>query len=101
MKISIRRRGGFAGLDETLAFLDSSQLPPPVAARLTEYMDELSRLCAQRPPSQGADQLYYEIETSEPGTTPRTLTVVDEGDPDLPEMKRIAAILDLVAAKQR
>ena len=100
MRIRMKRLGGFAGVEESLATVDSDRLPGALADRLGEHVAQLITLCAQTPRSEGADQFHYEIEITGPGAPPRTLTVVDEGDPDLPAMKHVAAILDLAGAKQ-
>jgi len=99
MQITIKRRGGFAGLEEHLAAVDVDTLPKPVADQLQEHVTHLATLSAQSPPPVGADQFRYEIDIAEPGAQPRTLTVVDHGDPEQPLMKQVRAILDLVAGK--
>lgn len=99
MMITIRRRGGFAGLDETLAAVDVDTLPPPVADQLRQRVAQLTALAAASPTPVGADQLHYDIDIAEPGAQPRTLTVVDAGDPTQPQMQQVRAILDLVAGK--
>ncbi len=99
MKIEIKRAGGFAGVDEKLASVDSSTLPTAAADELRDLVTRLSARCAERPESVGADRFRYEIRGVEPGAEPRTLTVVDEGDPDDPAMKLVRGILDLAAAR--
>jgi hypothetical protein len=99
MQIKIKRLGGFAGLEENLVAVDVDTLPKPVADELRERVAQLATLSAQSPTPVGADQFHYEINIAEPGAQPRTLTVVDEGDPEQPLMKQVRAILDLVAGK--
>jgi len=99
MMVNIRRAGGFAGVDEELASVDSSTLSSAKADELRELVTRLSALRAQRPESVGADRFRYEIRVVEPGAEPRTLTVVDEGDPDDAAMKLVHAILELAAAR--
>jgi hypothetical protein len=95
MEIRIRRLGGFAGLDQTIASLDSDRLPKASADRLSNHLAQLSSLGATAPESKGADQFRYEIEVSEKGTPPRVLSVIDEGDPKKPAMKHLSALLNL------
>jgi hypothetical protein len=99
MQIKIKRLGGFAGLEENLVSVDVDTLPKPVADELRERVAQLAALSARSPTPIGADQFHYEINIAEPGAQPRTLTVVDEGDPEQPLMKQVRAILDLVAGK--
>ena len=99
MQITIKRGGGFAGLEEQLATVDVDTLPKSVANQLQEHVSRLAMLSAQSPPPVGADQLRYEVVIAEPGSQPQTLTVVDAGDPKQPLMQQVRAILDLVAGK--
>ena len=99
MQITIKRRGGFAGLEEQLTAVDVDTLPKPVADQLQEHVTHLATLSAQSPPPVGADQFRYEIDIAEPGAQPRRLTVVDEGNPEQPLLQQVRAILDLVAGK--
>ena len=99
MQIKIKRLGGFAGLEENLVAVDVDTLPKPVADELRERVAQLATLSARSPTPVGADQFHYEISIAEPGAQPRTLTVVDEGDPEQPLMQQVRAILDLVAGK--
>ena len=99
MQIKIKRLGGFAGLEENLVAVYVDTLPKPVADQLRERVAQLATLSAQSPTPVGADQFHYEISIAEPGARPRTLTVIDEGDPEQPLMQQVRAILDLVAGK--
>lgn len=85
MKVSITRRGGFAGIEQRLGEADPHE---PGHALLKS----LEAAVAAKPRSEGADHLEYAIEVTEPGTATRTITVRDEGNPDLPEMKALAAL---------
>ena len=100
MKIQIKQSGGFAGIEMTLAAVDSGNLPDAAAAQLPARLNRLSGLCAQSPPSPGADRFQYEIEIRDPEAKPRTLTVIDEGDPGQPAMQEVIAILELLGARQ-
>ena len=100
MKIQIKQSGGYAGIEMTLAAVDSGLLPDEVAAQLPERLNRLSALCAQIQPSLGADRFQYDIEISDPGSKPRRLTVIDEGDPGEPAMQEVMAILELLGARQ-
>ncbi len=101
MTVDIERTGGFAGVEEKLAALDSSTLSPQAAAELRGLVARLSAWCAQNPESVGSDRFRYEIaigESLKPGeacAATRTLTVIDEGDPEHAPVKLVLAILDL------
>ncbi len=99
MMVEIRRTGGFAGVEEKLASVDSRRLPEGAAAELARLVARLSAWCARNPESEGADRFRYEIEIAEPGALPRTLAVVDEGDPQHPAVKDVLALLDLVGGR--
>lgn len=96
MTITVRRRGGFAGIDERLASVDLGTLPGAVAQQLRDGMARLDALIAGGQPSVGADQIEYAIEIAEAGAPPRTITVIDEGDPDQAAMKQVRAVLRLL-----
>lgn len=85
MKVSITRRGGYAGLEQRLGEADSA------GSDQTALLKSLEVLAAQ-PMSEGADQFEYTIEVTEPGKAGRTITVKDMGDPETPEMKALAAL---------
>lgn len=92
MKVTIKRSGGLAGLNETLAAIDSEHLSGAAVDRLRQ---ELMRLTASlRPADIGADLLRYDVEIDGDGP-PRRLTVFDDGHPETAPMKHIEAILAL------
>jgi|SRR5215470_8556105 len=92
MQIRIRRRGGFAGLDETIADVDTAALSEDDARRAGEVVEKLR--AEQRAPPVGADHVRYEIAIAG-GAGPHTnLTVVDEARANDPAM---SALIDLIA----
>ena len=93
MKVTIKRTGGFAGLDQTVASLDSERLPRDAAEELRRQVSALVAASA-RPEPIGADLLHYHVTISDEGPA-RTVTVVDEGDPEAPPMKHLQALLAL------
>lgn len=98
--VEIRRSGGFAGIEEKLASLDTNMLPKAAADELLALVARLSAWCARQRESIGADRISYQVGIVEPRAGSRTLTVIDEGDPDDPAMKLVRAILDLAGARQ-
>jgi Emfourin len=93
MKLMIKKTGGFAGIERTLASLDTERMPKASADQVRQHVEDLSTLAAQTSESGGADQFQYEINVTEPGLAPRALTFIDEGDPNHPAMKHVAALL--------
>jgi hypothetical protein len=101
MRVKIDRLGGFTGVEENLASVDLATMPKPVGDQLQKRLAQLSRLSAKSTAEEGADQFYYKIETAEPGGQVRTLTVVDQGDPNDPAINTVMAILQLLGATPR
>ena len=97
MTLRIKRTGGYAGIEENLASIDVSSLPEPAANQIRQQVTQLSALTAQRPERVGADQFRYEIEIAEPGSTARTINVIDEGNPDEPALKLVQRILGMIS----
>lgn len=92
MILTLRRTGGFAGIQETLGTLDTASLGGEAQRAFAARLKELEQLAAL--PAHGADQFHYELDIREPGQAPRTLTIVDEGDPDLPAMRALSALME-------
>ena len=99
MTIKIKRLGGFAGVEEDLASADLDKLPGPVADQLRERVVQLDTLTVHGQGAEGADQFRYVIEIVEPGGRSRTVTVVDEGDPEQSAMKQVRAVLELLGVQ--
>lgn len=67
MEIRISRSGGFAGLEEELAHVDTTELDPQQAAALHQQLDEADffGLPSELPAANvGADQFTYSITVS-------------------------------------
>ncbi len=94
MRITITRTGGFAGLDQTLASVDTGRLPKDSGEKLRQHIARLSALIGQTPLPEGKDYLCYTIVVTEAGSPPASFSVLDEGDPDSPLMKELTAILE-------
>jgi emfourin len=95
MRLTIKKTGGFAGVEQTLASLDTERMPKASADQLRKHVEEISTLATQASKSVGVDQFHYEITVMEPGLAPRALTLVDEGNPNHPAMEHVAALLAL------
>jgi hypothetical protein len=70
MKINVKRTGGYAGLEEELAAVDTSRLEPGAARRVEQLVDgagffELPALAADD--AAGADMFRYTVTASDGG----------------------------------
>jgi len=88
-------------VEENLASIDLQKLPQSVADQVREHVSRLSSLISERRGSVGADQFRYEVAVNDAGRTPRTFTVVDEGNPNDPAVRAIQAILALSGTVSR
>lgn len=95
MILTFRRTGGFAGLDEALGTVDTSGLGGEGQSAFAAQLRDLTRLTAA-PASPGADRFRYEVDIQEQGQPPRTLVIVDEGDPEIPGLRALAALMQTV-----
>jgi hypothetical protein len=82
MILTLKRTGGFAGLQETLGTVDISALGEAAQDAVATHLKALEQAISS--PSPGADRLHYEVEILEPGKAARTFVIVDEGEPDHP-----------------
>lgn len=92
MTLTFRRTGGFAGIQEVLGTVDTAGLGGEAQRTLAAQLLDLTRLAAA-PASPGADRFRYEVDIQEPGQAPRTLVILDEGDPELPGPRALAALM--------
>jgi emfourin len=90
MRISVRRSGGFAGIEEQLGSVDTAELDASARERLERLVDEADFFAAPAvvEGDLGADQFRYEI-TVEEGGRSHTVTYVGEGG-RAADMKRLA-----------
>ena len=56
MRLTIKKTGGFAGIVQTLASLDTERMPKAAADHVRKHVEEISTLAAQASESLGADQ---------------------------------------------
>ncbi len=99
VKIQITRTGGFSGIEEEIASADSASLPRATQDELGAIVARLSDASARGAEAPGADRFQYHVDVYEPGVAPRRLTIVDEGDPERPAARDLAALLALVGAR--
>jgi len=80
MIITLKRTGGFIGIEQDLGSVDLAGLDKDQRQEVMVRLQTLSDLVATIP-APGADQLQYEIGIVESGRSPRSLTVLDESPP--------------------
>jgi hypothetical protein len=90
VRISVRRSGGFAGIEEELGSLDTAALAADARVRLEGVVRQADffALPAAVEGEVGADQFRYEV-TVEDGGSAHTVTFVGEGGPQAQALRRI------------
>lgn len=95
MRISVKRTGGFAGLSEQIADLDTDSLDPPRAREIERLVNEAGffALPAQVPGGEvGADIMIYEI-TVTAGRRQHTVAFVGDDRPEITPLRRLVEAL--------
>jgi hypothetical protein len=92
VQISVRRSGGFAGIDEEVGSVDTASLAPDTRDELEQLVRE-SDFFALPPAVEGevgADQFRYEV-TVEDGGRAHSVTFVGDQGPQVAALRRIVA----------
>ena len=95
MTITIKRSGGFAGIEQVLAHVDSSTLTSEQEARVKSGIARLSALLAKRKATEGADRFQYEVTVTGDADEAKSMTVIDEGNPQDPALM---AVMELISS---
>lgn len=94
MKITIRRTGGYAGLDEAVAAIDTSQLAPEKARQIEAAINKANFFTQPAHTGEvGADMLRYEISVSD-GARTHAIAFAEDGSP---ETAALHALVDEVS----
>ncbi|HJW33927.1 MAG TPA: protealysin inhibitor emfourin [Holophagaceae bacterium] len=91
MIISLFRRGGFAGLEQALGSVDLDGLPGETVRSAEARLARLEQALRDTPAGAGADRFRIDVELRTPAGI-RTLSVIDEGDPQSPPMQALAEL---------
>lgn len=91
MKITIHRRGGFAGTSETVAVKDSTTLATGAAA-LRAKVERIKQLSQEYHP-EGADFLHYELLIEEPGSQ----AIISFADDGSDKARQLVALVNAIA----
>ena len=82
MKITIKRTGGYAGLDEEVAAIDTAQLAPEKARQVAAAINQANFFTQPAYTGEvGADMLRYEISVSDAGRT-HQIAFAEDGSPE-------------------
>src|SRR5689334_12601819 len=94
MKITIRHRGGYAGLDEEVAAIDTAQLAPEQARQIEAAINNVGFFTQPAYTGEvGADMLRYEISVSD-GARTHAIAFAEDGSP---ETAALRALVDEVS----
>ncbi|MGH3104001.1 MAG: protealysin inhibitor emfourin [Gaiellaceae bacterium] len=90
MQISVKRSGGFAGIEEEVATVDTEQLAAASAERLERLVDEIGffDLPASVSDGEGADRFRYEVTVAADGRR-HTVTYTEEGGAETASVRRL------------
>ena len=95
MEISVKRTGGFAGLSEDVAAVNTAALPVAVAQQLGHMVEEVRFFDLPAVVSGGtvgADLFNYEIRITEDDRH-RTVVFVDDDSPETAPLRRLVEAL--------
>jgi hypothetical protein len=95
VRVSVKRTGGYAGIGEILAQVDTDRLATERAARVAALLEAcrfFTLPAAMAGAPIGADLFRYEI-TAEDGPRRHTVSFVDSDRPEVAPLKRLIAAL--------
>jgi hypothetical protein len=95
MKITVTQSGGFAGLTQSLASLDTSALEPARAQQIEEKLRETRFFDLSANPlteAVGADFLQYQIAVSD-GERQHTVTFLDDDSAEAASLRELVTAL--------
>src|SRR3954447_10155514 len=95
MTITIKRSGGYAGVEQVLATVDSGKLTSEQEARARSLIVRLSDLMINRGITEGSDRFEYEVTVTGNGEGTRSMTVIDEGNPQDAAMQIVMELIGL------
>jgi len=98
MNITIRSSGGFAGIEQLVATLDTRRLTTETASRVTQCIDELAAWARSHTEPQGADFLEFEVTISDDERNASRIAVTDDGKPDQRPMSLVNELVALASS---
>lgn len=97
MQVTIKRTGGYAGLDQTLVSRDLDGMPARRRSGVVRRLKNLTQKVREAEPQVGADFLTYEVEVTEVPDVPERLSIVDTGDPASPPLKQVNDLIEALS----
>ena len=95
MQVSVKRSGGFAGLTEEVAAVETAQLDAAAAQQVEQLIQSVGFFDLPATISGGtigADLFHYEITVSE-GDRQHTVTFTDDESPEIAPLRRLVETL--------
>lgn len=93
MQVTIKRTGGYAGLDQTLVSKDLDTLTANKRSGVVRRLRNLQKAVEEAGPHIGADLMTYEVEVEQVPDVPERLVVVDTGEPGTSPMKQVNGLI--------
>lgn len=94
MRIKIRKCGGFAGIEQDVAAVDTDELASARSDAVIRKVAQLERTLRQESAPVGSDMFRFEVEIEEAGNT-RRFEIVDDENSDRADLR---AVDDLVSS---
>lgn len=90
MRIKVERSGGYAGISEEVASIDTEQLDPPARDRIEQLIGETRffDLPNEAAGGVGADFFRYEITVADNGRQ-HTVAFADDGGPETEPLRKL------------
>jgi emfourin len=88
--IKVQRSGGYAGISEEIASIDTAQLDPEAASRIEQLIGQTRffDLPAEAPGGVGADFFRYEVTVTDNGRQ-HTVAFADDGGPETEPLRKL------------
>ena len=92
MLVTVKQRGGFAGMEVGLAQVDTSTLDAATRAAIERHVRTVLSSASGRDAQVGADQLEYEL-TVDDGGSRKTMTWIEDGTDNASPIRELVARL--------
>lgn len=98
MIVTIKRTGGYAGIEEAVSRFDTAAMPSALAKRVVKLIEKSNffELAAEIPNDEiGADMFRYEISVEEDGRKHSVALTAGEDKPTTPLRQLLVSLLNL------
>ena len=97
MQVTIKRTGGYAGMDQMLVSRDLDEMPSRKRGGVVRRLKNLSQKVREAEAHVGADFLTYEVEVTDVPDVPERLSIVDTGEPDAAPLKQVNELIEALS----